>query len=138
MLPKSKDEKNLTKFHMYISTHDAAGAIVLGVPHKQPRGAPRMTYGIWLLCQQDSRFFLPRPQQVARARRDCLAWRAMLDTLLQSGQPPPPRAAFDPRRPAHSAHTAQAVYGDGHQRHHPELATSTRLGVKKKDVQLKS
>ena len=69
MLPKSKDEKNLTKFHMYISTHDAAGAIVLGVPHKQPRGAPRMTYGIWLLCQQDSRFFLPRPQQVARARR---------------------------------------------------------------------
>ena len=57
MLPKSKDEKNLTKFHMYISTHDAAGAIVLGVPHKQPRGAPRMTYVIWLLCQQDSRFF---------------------------------------------------------------------------------
>ena len=46
------------------------------------------------------------------------------------------RADSDPRRPAYSAHTAQATDG-GHQRRHPELhmqqlAATTRLGVKKK------
>ena len=37
-----------------------------------------------------------------------------------------PRAAPDPRRPAHREHTAPAVYAGSHHRRHPELCAEAR------------
>ena len=53
--------------------------------------------------------------------------------MLDNGQPPPAYRAPPPNPAALfiALTPAQAVCGDGHQhRRHPELAASTRLGVK--------
>ena len=89
------------------------------------------------------RHLQPRPQQVARARPT--AARLAGDAGACAAENPRPtllRADSDPRRPAYSAHTAQATDG-GHQRRHPELRAEGRCddaaGREEKDLpQLKS
>eukprot|EP00964_Phaeocystis_antarctica_P097261 scaffold63423_cov68-Phaeocystis_antarctica.AAC.1 len=107
------------------------------VSHKRPPSAPRMTYGRSILKALDT-FDLDHKKwpelaadRLARLAGDA-AQRAVAARL--------PRAAPDPRRPAHREHTAPASFAGGHHRRHPELrarklAATTRLGVKKKTYQ---
>ena len=102
------------------------------VPHKRPRGAPRMTYGRSVIKALDT-FHLDHKKWPELAA-DRLAWRAM----LHSGQPPPAYRAPPPTpaalpialtRPKRSTLAAtNAAIQDSVQRD----ATTTRLGGKKK------
>ena len=68
---------------------------------------------------------------------DRLAWRVVAGDAAQwEAAVRLPRAAFDPRRPAHRAHTAQATDGGHHnaaiQDSLQQLAATTRLGMEKR------